>query len=171
MAQQTNQRPPVLVPPHSLPSEMTVLGALLQDPDLLPTCRRVLTPDDFYSHAHRLIYASALRVAETGDATWMAITHDLRRLGQLDEIGGNDYLCSLIDAVPTTAIAPFHIRTVAGKAQARRIATLALSLWELAMKDAGWQDALKDLADVAPMVLMATPGAHLQRRRIVTATA
>jgi replicative DNA helicase len=152
---------------------MTVLGALLQDPDLLPACRRVLSPDDFYHHAHQLIFASAVRLAEKGEepVTWMAITRELRQRGHLEEIGGNDYLCSLIEAVPTTAIAPFHLRVVAGKAQARRIAALALSLWELAMADTGWQSALKDIADVAPLVLQAEGTTHSHRRRFVTATA
>lgn len=151
-------------PPHSIPSEMTVLGALLQEPELLPACRRVLTAEDFYHHAHHLIYASAVRVAETGESpTWMAMTHDLRRRGELEEVGGNDYLCSLINAVPTTAIFPFHLRNVARKAQARRIAELALSLHALAIADDGWQDALKDLMEVAPLVLASAPVAQKKR--------
>ena len=46
------------VPPHSMDAERSVLGAMLQDRNALLLGNESLAPEDFYSPAHREIFAS-----------------------------------------------------------------------------------------------------------------
>src|SRR6185437_8372445 len=45
------------LPPHSVPAEQAVLGALLLEPKAWPLVSRILDASDFYRPDHRLLYA------------------------------------------------------------------------------------------------------------------
>jgi replicative DNA helicase len=63
----------------------------------------------FYREAHRRLFramAALVRTARVIDH--VTLREELERRGELDVIGGIDYLAELVDAVPTAANLEFH---------------------------------------------------------------
>lgn len=92
------------VPPHSQDAEQAVLGGLMLDPLAFEEIGDKLAPEDFYFHDHRTIYQVIRDLADSNrpfDA--MVVSERLKALEELEEVGGNDYLAALVDAVPTAA--------------------------------------------------------------------
>src|SRR5512136_2592377 len=90
------------LPPQNLEAEQSVLGGILIENEAVHRVMEILTPDDFYKEAHRRIFNALLNLSERDEpADLITLTNELRKIDQLDSIGGASYLASLIDSVPT----------------------------------------------------------------------
>lgn len=81
----------------SIEAEQSVLGALMISEAAWDEISDTLAPADFYRLDHRLIFAAARRLAESGkprDAVTMAAT--LEEFHELQDAGGMQYLGELI---------------------------------------------------------------------------
>ncbi|TNM72025.1 replicative DNA helicase [Deinococcus radiopugnans ATCC 19172] len=105
------------VPPHSLEAEISVLGSLLLDPDILSLeAIAELTPSMFYREGHRKIFVAMQRLQAQGSPLDLTTLHtELTRTGELDEVGGVAYLIGLGDQTPTAAYAEHYARIVREK--------------------------------------------------------
>src|SRR5206468_6284866 len=66
------------LPPHSLEAEQSVLGGLLLDNEAADKVGDVITDADFYSDAHRLVYAHILRlVSDSKPADVVTVSESL----------------------------------------------------------------------------------------------
>ena len=54
------------LPPHSLEAEQSILGGLLLDNEAADRIGDIVTENDFYSEAHRLIYRQVIQLAGEG---------------------------------------------------------------------------------------------------------
>jgi len=89
---------PGKIPPHNLEAERAVLGAVLLEPSVLARAIELLTPDEFYKDAHRKVFAGMVRLFERGEAAdALTVTEELRRAGELDEVGGQATLATLVE--------------------------------------------------------------------------
>src|SRR5205809_1034176 len=81
---------PARIPPHNLDAERAVLGAiLLEGRETLPRVIEVLRPSDFYTEAHRAMYATMLRLFDRGEPVdLITLSEELRRAAQLEFVGG-----------------------------------------------------------------------------------
>lgn len=149
----------VVASPHSPEAEMAVLGAILLGRDALAQCRDVLPPDAFFRESHQRIYDAAVDVASGRgeEADLITVTEELRRRGELEEIGGPAFLAALLDAMPTTATVARYARIVAEKARARRAMVFAARLHAAASTDNGWRVELAALVEAAGTDLVAAP--------------
>lgn len=110
------------VPPHSDEAEISVLGGMLLEETAVDKAMEILTADDFFHPAHRVIFAAITDLRDSGhtpDA--MAVLEELRRHDQLDDAGGDDYLAQIVEIVPTAANLPYHARIVLDGAVKRRL--------------------------------------------------
>lgn len=124
-------------------AEMAVLGAILQDREALAVARAILSEEDFYRDANRLIYAAICDLSDLRGATadLITVTGELRRRQQLDEVGSSAYLAALIEAVPTAATVGYYARQIAELAHTRRVSTAAQQLYVAARDHTeGWQE-------------------------------
>lgn len=124
------RRPPVSteklfdrLPPHSLEAEMSLLGSMLLDPRMLSDVLAVVRkPEEFYAEAHATIFRSIVEVYDrfnSGDL--VQIVESIKDKGQLEAVGGADYLVKLAESVPSAVNAPHYARIVAEKAKLRRL--------------------------------------------------
>ncbi len=110
------------VPPHNLEAEQAVLGGIFVRNDIFHQLVDLLTADDFYSPAHRTIYAACEELYRRGQPMdLVTVAEHLTNHGQLDAVGGSVYLASLTDAVASGANAVFHAEIVRDKAIRRRL--------------------------------------------------
>jgi replicative DNA helicase len=106
------------VPPHSIEAEQSVLGGLLLDNGAADRISDFLSPDHFYSDAHRLLYNAIMQlIADNKPADVVTVAEALGSLNKLDYVGGMTYLGALVENVPTAA----NIRRYAEIVQERAI--------------------------------------------------
>lgn len=114
------------VPPFSEEAEIGIIGSILVDPKAMRTClEKELTPDDFYTPAHRLIYETACKIqAKRRIPDILTVTEGLQQAGKLEHAGGTVFMEGLIDRTPTSAHAEYYIDIVIHKARLRQIISL-----------------------------------------------
>ena len=103
-------------------AEQAVIGAALNDAGALVAATAAIGKTDFYSQAHRLVWAAIQTLqAERVPVDLIAVSNTLRNRGKLDAVGGAGYLAELLNSVHTTALVDAHCAIVAEKARLRRL--------------------------------------------------
>ena len=68
--------------PHNLEAERSVLGAVLIRNDAINAAMEVITPDDFFRDAHRVIFDKMVGLSERGQAIdFVILNEELREDG------------------------------------------------------------------------------------------
>jgi len=138
------------LPPHSLEAEEAILGSLLIDPDAIYEVASFLRPEAFYRSKNRRVYEAIIALSEGGNQLdLLTLADELRRREQLEGIGGEGFLISLINAVPTSVNARSYGRLVEAAALRRRMITAAGTIAELAYNEAENIDIVVDKAERA----------------------
>jgi replicative DNA helicase len=110
------------LPPQNLEAEMSVLGGVMLENEALNRALELLTPGDFYRESHRKIFHALIRLSDKNEpADLVTLTAELKLRQELDAVGGNSYLASLVDYVPTAANITYYCRLVKEKAVARKL--------------------------------------------------
>jgi len=126
-----NQRT-ALVQPHSTEAEMSVLGSMMLDREAAEKVAEMLQPEDFYHPAHQILYRAMSTMPQRGTAIdLLTVQEELRRLGQLEEVGGVPALVNLLESVPTAANAEHYARIVKEKSTLRRLLRAAYEIIRL----------------------------------------
>jgi len=112
----------ILIPLHSMDAEMSALGSMLYGERPAEQVFALLEEDDWYVLAHREIYRSMRQLQRENKAIdIVTLKQELTRRGKLDEIGGEDYLIRIAQAVPSPANASYYARIVQDNATMRRL--------------------------------------------------
>jgi len=110
------------LPPHSLESEKAVLGSVLLDPLMCDDVALVVRPQDFYAHAHEVLFTHLLAMHEAGGRIDPTLLIDrLKKAGDFEAIGGISYLGEISQSVPTAANAVYYAQVVRDKATLRAL--------------------------------------------------
>jgi replicative DNA helicase len=110
------------VPPHDLEAEKAVIGAMLVSETAVAAVAEKLTPEDFYSEVHRIIYGAMTRLYSRGDPIdQLTLTNELRAMDEFEKVGGRAYVFQIVESVPTAANAGRYADIVRGKALLREI--------------------------------------------------
>src|SRR5690242_11431123 len=129
--------------PQNIEAEEGVLGSIIIDPEAVVQVADFLRPDDFYRDAHRAIFQAVIDLyAERGPADLITLCDELQRRGRLEEIGGQAYIATLVNAVPTSANVEYYARIVERTAIMRRLIHAAGQIAALAYNEADATDAL-----------------------------
>lgn len=120
------------IPPQNVDAEMSLLGAVLIDEEVLADVSEHVKPKDFYDKRHGIIYDAVMRLFEKNKPVdLLTLTDELKRKGEIDEIGGSAYLTELTNYVPTAAHAESYAEIVAQKAVRRRLIKASGEISEL----------------------------------------
>lgn len=104
------------VPPQAVELEEAVLGALMLEKDAVLTVLDILSPESFYRGAHQKIFKAVLDLSTKLEAIdLLTVTEELRKKGQLEEIGGPYYITQLTSRVASAAHVEFHARIISQK--------------------------------------------------------
>jgi replicative DNA helicase len=133
-------------PPHDDGAERCVLGAMMLDERAALRGSELLVAEDFYRPAHTAIFdriARAVIMREPTDPIAVAT-----RLGAfLPRVGGAPYLYDLIACVDSPTSIGWHARTVAARAQMRRLIEVGQRIVQLG------HDTERDPAEAAAMAV------------------
>lgn len=116
-----------MLPPHSIEAEQSVIGAiLLAGHDALDRIEGVVTEADFYCHEHRLIFAAARTLANTGrPIDVITVSEALEGSGSLQNSCGLPYLGSVAQNTPSAANIKRYAEIVKERALQRRLLAMA----------------------------------------------
>lgn len=104
------------IPPQALDLEEAVLGALLLEKEAVNDVIDILQPDSFYKDSHQKIYGAIKELFGDGSPIdLLTVTDKLRKIGQLDYVGGPYYISQLTNRVASAANIEFHARIIAQK--------------------------------------------------------
>lgn len=105
------------VPPQNLDAEQSILGGILLDNNALNRVLEIIGMGDFYSEAHRKIFSAILDLYEKNEPSdLITLSSVLRDKGHLESVGGEVYLTSLVDGVPSAANIAYYSKIVKEKA-------------------------------------------------------
>jgi replicative DNA helicase len=120
------------VPPQNLDAEMSLLGAVLIDEEVLADVTEHVKAKDFYDKRHAIIYDAVMRLYEKNKPVdLLTLTDELKRKKEIDGVGGSAYLTELTNYVPTSAHAESYAEIVAQKAVRRRLIKASGEISEL----------------------------------------
>jgi len=116
-------------PPYAPEAEVSVLGAMLIDNDAVTKAVEVLQDGMFYREANRRVFRAMARLFQRGEVVDpVTLSEDLAQTGELESVGGTDYLAELMDAVPTAANVEYHAKIVRERALLRRLIEAATEI-------------------------------------------
>ncbi len=133
------------IPPQNIDAEMSLLGAILIDDEVIADASEQVDARDFYDKRHGLIYAAVIRLYEKHKPVdLLTLTDELKKKEQLEEVGGSAYLIELTNYVPTSAHAQTYAEMVAQKAVRRRLIKASGDISELGYnEDTDMQELLE----------------------------
>lgn len=136
------------LPPHSLETEMALLGSMILDPKVIgEVILLVKSAESFYRPAHGAIFAALVELYDRHASGDIALLHQrLEEKGLLKDIGGVEYLVQLAESVPAAVNAPYYARVVAEKAMVRRLIGAAGEILHAAYTEGG---EVRDVLDAA----------------------
>jgi replicative DNA helicase len=126
------------LPPHSLEAEQSVLGGLMLDNDAADRIGDVVSGDDFYSDAHRIVFRQITQlIADGKPADVVTVSEALASTQKLDYVGGLAYLGALAQNVPTAANIRHYANIVRERSILRQLASTATEIAESAFSPLG----------------------------------
>lgn len=138
------------LPPQHIEAEQSILGGILIENEAINRVTEILDADDFYRDTHRKIFNALINLSERDEpADLITLTNELRKIDQLDSIGGASYLASLIDSVPTAANIEYYARIVKEKAILRKLIQTSTEIITQSYEDRGDVEGFLDEAERA----------------------
>lgn len=102
---------------------MSLLGSMLVDRESAGLVLRIIPADEsarFYRPDHRILFETLVYLYDNNKPIDIIVLEDeLRRRGQLEEVGGRDYLIDLHNSVPSSANSEHYARIVRDKSMLR----------------------------------------------------
>ena len=150
------------VPPQSIEAEMSLLGSMMVDSDVIAEVLQIIGPEGkerFYRNDHRSLYDVLLSMYDARqpiDA--VSLREEIKGRGLLEEIGGVEYLVQLIESVPSAANAEFYARVVRDKSMLRDLIRAGGELVEMGYAQA---DGAREILDQAEQKIFDVAGQRI----------
>ncbi|MEW6127148.1 MAG: replicative DNA helicase [Acidobacteriota bacterium] len=136
--------------PSNLEAERSILGAILLDNSVCNQAMELMRRDDFFLDSHRRIFDKMIVLSERGSSIDMiTLAEELRRAGELEQVGNATYLSSLIDGVPRTDTIEPYVKIVKSKAILRKLITASNQIIARAFDEEDDPDVILDQAEQA----------------------
>jgi replicative DNA helicase len=111
-----------IVPLQSLEAEMCTLGSMILKSTAAEAAFQVVKDDHFYLPAHREIFRAMRQLSDNHKPIdLITLKHELVERGTLIDVGGEDYLIQLAEAVPSASNVTHYAGIVREKATLRAL--------------------------------------------------
>jgi replicative DNA helicase len=110
------------LPPHAIEAEMCVLASMMLDKELIGEIAGRIDREAFFQADHQIIFDVLLKMYEQNrpvDA--ILLREELAKRQLLDEVGGNAYLATILNTVPSAAHGLHYAGVVREKALLRQL--------------------------------------------------
>ncbi|MEM8607913.1 MAG: replicative DNA helicase [Myxococcota bacterium] len=136
------------VPPNALEAERAVLGGILLENEAINVVLEVLSLDDFYSEANAKIFEAMSELFRRNQPVdQVTLREALDHAGKLPAVGGDEYLLSLTNTIPTVTNIQAHARIVREKSVVRRLIQVCHEVTSRGYGDYGGVEEFLDEAE------------------------
>ena len=119
------------IPPQAVDLEEVVLGAMMIDKKGVDEVIDILQPDAFYKESHKIIFNSIINLFDKQEPIDIkTVSHQLKKEGKLNLVGGDYYLVELTQKVSSSAHIEFHSRIILQKFIQRRLIQISNEIIE-----------------------------------------
>jgi replicative DNA helicase len=134
--------------PHTSEAERAILGAVLLDNSHVNQAIELLKPEDFYVRAHQLTFRAMITLSERGsEINPILIGEELRRLSELEAVGGFTFLSELTYGLPHFTNLTHYAKIVGGKSMLRRLVKVANRITSEALEEEDEPEIILDHAE------------------------
>ena len=149
------------IPPQNLDAEMSILGAILIDDEVLANVSDKLRPQDFYDKRHEKVYDAMFRLYERHrPVDLLTLSDELSKKDELEGVGGSAYLTELTNYVPTAAHAEAYADMITQKAVRRRLIKASSEIAELGFDE---EKNIQELLEVAESELFSVSDSGIKQ--------
>lgn len=147
------------LPPQNLDSEKALLGALMIRPEAMQESTEVISdPDVFYSEKHRIIYRTMVALYSKSEPIDVeTVRSKLSDQGELEAVGGVQYLGELVTDVPAASNAQHYANEVQKKYLLRSLIDAGEEIAEMGYDESGDIDETLDSAEKRIYEVTASP--------------
>lgn len=150
-----------LLPPQSREVEEAVLGALMVEPKVVPDVLDSLNANCFYVEANRKIFQAISALSMGHEAIdYLTITEQLKRTGDLEEVGGYHYIIELSQRVGSAVHIDNHIKILLQRYIQRELITISSEIQRDSFNDSIPVD---DLLETAQQKLFTLASSNMKR--------
>ena len=134
--------------PFSLIAEQSLLGSILIDPASINEIADIIKPDDFYITEHKQIYLAATELFMTNrEIDVVTLIDTLVHKGIYSKSGGEDYIRTLADVVPTALNVKDYAKIVKEKSALRQLIEACGEINETAFSEQESASGIIELAE------------------------
>lgn len=112
---------PGRIPPQAIELEEVVLGAMLIEENALTEVIGDLFPEIFYKTEHQKVFTAIKEIYQTSKVDILTVTEQLRKTGELENVGGAYFVSTLTDRVKSSANIRAHIEIIHQKYMMREL--------------------------------------------------
>jgi replicative DNA helicase len=104
------------IPPQAVDLEEAVLGALMLEREAVNEVIDILKAESFYKESHQKIFKAIHELFQRSEPIdILTVTAELRKMGELEIVGGAYYISYLTNRVASSANIQFHARIISQK--------------------------------------------------------
>ncbi|MCR4320797.1 MAG: replicative DNA helicase [Candidatus Brocadiaceae bacterium] len=136
--------------PQSIEAEMSVLGAMILDNEVINLVIPILNKLSFYKTAHRELYQAIVDVYDKGQPVDLVVLREeLKKRSLLEKVGGVEYLMELEESVPTIGNVEYYANIVREKAIKRNLIEVAATIQKQSFEESTDTEYLLDASERA----------------------
>ncbi len=136
--------------PQSIEAEMSVLGAMILDNEVISLVIPLLNRQNFYKTAHQELYQTIVEVYDKGQPVDLVVLREeLKKRSLLEKVGGVEYLMELEEAVPTIGNVEYYANIVREKAIKRSLIEVAATIQKQSFEESSNTEQLLDASERA----------------------
>jgi len=136
------------IPPQNIEAEIAILGSMLIEEEAIAKAIEIIDESAFYKEAHRIIYRAIVELfSKNSAADIVTLMEELKKKGQLDEVGGPSYITSLTSSIPTAANIEHYAKIVKEKGIVRHLINNATEIVHDCYESTSNADKLLDKAE------------------------
>ncbi len=144
----TNSEETGRLQPQARELEEAVLGALMLEKDAYSVISDILRSESFYDRNHELIFSAIQDLAvQQKPIDMLTVVEQLRKRGDLEQVGGPFYIAQLSSKVVSTAHLEYHARIIAQKYLARELISFTSNVASKAFDETNDVDDLMQEAE------------------------
>ena len=136
--------------PQSIEAEMSVLGAMILDNEVINLVIPILNKLSFYKTAHRELYQAIVDIYDKGQPVDLVVLREeLKKRSLLEKVGGVEYLMELEEVVPTIGNVEYYANIVREKAIKRNLIEVAATIQKQSFEESTDTEHLLDASERA----------------------
>lgn len=134
--------------PNDPQAESSVLSCILLENEIASTCYELLKPNDFYNQSNKEVFSAMMELfSENTAIDIVTLKSALEKRGTFEQIGGIEFLSSLIRLEFTTVNISNYIKIVAEKSVLRKLAIAANEILNKALESKEPSEIILDYAE------------------------